>query len=165
LKSRSSMSEAERVGHITLECIYSSAPGMGWFVRLDFSSIGDEINVIFESGGTDIDQENRKYKLNQELNWRTVSKFLIDNYDVCIFGDYCEFNDHIDVNGVMNWMKVPISLAWIRDDSLNPKYEDAVHRLISLSDEEAQSYVDSNIPEMLEKEGMSRSDLAGGSNS
>jgi hypothetical protein len=66
---------------------------------------------------------------------------------------------------VMNWMKVPISLAWIRDDSLNPKYEDAVHRLISLSDEEAQSYVDSNIPEMLEKEGMSRSDLAGGSNS
>jgi len=126
---------------------------MDWFNRVEFRPSGGGTIVAFETGGTAYDTQTDDHSFPREMNWRSVASFLLETEDVRVFGSWREYEGCIDVTGVADWMKIPISLALIMDEDLRPRYGLVVHRLMALGDEEAEAIAGTCLMEILRDEG------------
>jgi hypothetical protein len=128
------------LSRISLECRYSLLPGSDWFCNLEFRKAEGGTAVVFRTGGSDIITNVTEYEYAEELNWRSVVNFLLDNVDVCIFGEYGDYQGCIKSDGIDEWMKVPICLAWIKEPAFfSPRYKAELLRILNSNDENAEN--------------------------
>lgn len=147
-RSRRAGTGAAGGGAIVVACRYSPAPGQDWFVRLECGPRGRGARVVFESGSsTSGEVASETFELPQPPSWRGVARLLLGDEEFCVFGDQFELFDCIEVEGVEEWMEVPLKLAMVRDETGQPWYRSTVELFMRADDETAAAMASRRLTE------------------